>query len=282
MSGNRWPVTMVATSSICHGGETRGTLSLLRRELVIQPDGRPVHVPVISGNALRGRLRRIGEELMRDTLTYEGKLSAAAAHALRGGGVLTKASREPLSGSRLQHLRELVPQIAVFGAAGGGCIIDGALSVGKVIPHLAETAHLTGMPSAMSAFTGVQLETYTRVDDTTKHDFQVLPAAALDLDATGTPQRTPSRQMIFEIETLPAGTTFSSWVHLRRPTPLEHSFLVAILHTWAEHATIGGRSGIGHGNLSVTLPDELTPDDQWRDHLLAHAEEILTAIADLG
>jgi len=139
-----WTGTLTATSSIAHGGETRGTITLLRRELVSLPEGSLVHVPIVSGNTLRGRLRRVGEELLRDAVGYDGQLHPAAAHALRGGGSLAKTSHEPLSGNRLQRLRELVPQIGVFGGAGGGTIINGALDVGKVVPHLSETVHITG------------------------------------------------------------------------------------------------------------------------------------------
>jgi hypothetical protein len=79
-----WDGTLTAISSIAHGGETRGTITQLRRELIVQPDGQPVYVPVVSDNSLRGRLRRMGEELLRDALQYEGELSLSAAHALRG------------------------------------------------------------------------------------------------------------------------------------------------------------------------------------------------------
>ena len=159
-----WSLTMTATSSIAHNGVTKGTTTLLRRETIIQPDGRAVQVPVISGNSFRGRLRRIGEELLRDTLRYEGQLPLSVAHALRGGGSLAKTSGEPLSGQRLHDLRARIPHIGVFGCAAGGRIIDGCLQVGKVIPHLAETAHiLTPAPTtALSAFSTAQIETYMR------------------------------------------------------------------------------------------------------------------------
>ena len=102
---------------------------------------------MISGNTFRGRLRRVGEELLREALAYDGLLPAGVAHALRGGGALTKTGREPLSGARLARLRQLVPQLGVFGGAGGGSIIDGSLIVHKVIPHVRETAHITGVES---------------------------------------------------------------------------------------------------------------------------------------
>jgi len=124
---------MTAISSIAHTGESRATITLLRRELVVQPDGAVTDVPLVSGNSLRGRLRRIGEGLLRDALGYEGKLPLAAAHALRGGGALAKTAGEPLSGARLTALRELIPQIGVFGCAAGGRIILAALEPARIM-----------------------------------------------------------------------------------------------------------------------------------------------------
>ena len=144
-----WRGTVTAASSISHGGETRGTISLLRRELIAQPGGDPVHVPVISGNAARGVLRRLSEELMRDAVGYEHQLPLAAAHVLRGGGALVKTGAEPLCGRRLAELRALLPHLAVFGAATGGRIIDGCLQVGKVVPIVTETTHITGYPATL-------------------------------------------------------------------------------------------------------------------------------------
>lgn len=294
MRTTRWEGTLTAVSSIAHGGQTRGTITLLRRELVSTPNGDLVHVPVVSGNTLRGRLRRLGEELLRDAVGYEGLLHPAAAHALRGGGSLAKTGHEPLSGNRLQQLRELVPQIGVFGAAGGGTIINGALDVGKVVPHLSETSHITGATTARSAFTGTQLEAYTRQDDGDGHDFAgvITPAgedgAELIFDDAGRPEPVlrGGNQMLFHIETFPAGTVFSTWLRLRRPSPLEMAFFLEVLQTFRTDGRLGGRVGIGHGQVRAdltadsTAPEEDLPD--WRAVVDQHRAEILTALQGLA
>ena len=280
----RWSLHLTARSSIAHGGETRGTITLLRREAVMTVPGSLLQIPIISGNSLRGRLRRVGEELLRDELCYEGTLSSSAAHALRGGGALAKVSGEPLSGNRLQRVRTFVPLIGVFGAAAGGCIIDGALSVGKVVPHLQETAHITGVASSVSAFQAVQLESYTRLDDGDSHAFfDVLPAAALELGPDGTPgvrPETSSRQMIFQVETFPAGTEFSTWLQLRRPSDIEASFLADILGEYSRHATLGGRSAIGHGQVNITARTDSGHTDPllWRKWVRKHRSETIDAL----
>jgi CRISPR/Cas system CSM-associated protein Csm3 (group 7 of RAMP superfamily) len=284
-----WTGTLTATSSIAHGGETRGTITLLRRELVALPDGRLVHLPIISGNSLRGRLRRIGEELLRDVLCYEGQLSPAAAHALRGGGSLAKTAGEPLSGNRLQTLRNLVPQVGVFGAAGGGCIIDGALDVGKVVPHVTETNHITGSVSHRSAFEATQIESYTRQDDTDTHDFTtVIPTAALSFDESGLPELDAhggSQQMLYRIETFPAGTVFSTWLRLRRATDLEAAFFKDVMKAFTADGRLGGRVGIGHGQVRVNLKGTAASPPakvDWRTITLEHRAQILTALESLA
>lgn len=270
-----WAGTLTALSSISHSGESRGLSTMLRREQVFDPDsGNLVPVPIISGNSFRGILRRIGEDQLRDVLDYDGKLSAAAAHALRGGGTLAKVNGEPLSGSRLATLRRLVPQIGVFGAAGGGRIIEGCLQVGKVIPHLRETRHITGVNSSRSSFDAVQIETYTRVDDSLSHSFVAVGEA--------TSQDPASQQMLYRIETYPAGTTFSTWLSLTRPTDLELAYFADVLATFAESGALGGRKAIGLGRVrsNLTCNADL-PDIDWRSQIAASRDEALAALGDL-
>lgn len=309
-----WTGTLQATSSIAHDGERRGTVSLLRRERLVTPGGEFVHVPVISGNALRGTLRRTACDLFVEALALEGELSLPAAQLLRaGGGALHKSSKAPLTGSRLARLRHLVPPVAVFGGTAGSRTLSGALQVGKVIPHLAETTHLiTGPPapgadpSASSSstsststlpdvFTATQLETYTRAEDTEAvlsvtavpigADGSLEPRAVLDSStgSTGT-----SGAMLYRIETFPAGTRFDTWVQLLRADPIASDFVHDVLQTFTAGGRLGGRRGIGHGRftadwtITTSPPSETGADGtDWREQLLGHREEILELLAAL-
>jgi len=288
-----WELALTATSSISHSGITRGTTTLFRRETVIQPDGRAVEVPILSGNSFRGRLRRIGEELLRDTLHYEGQLTLATAHALRGGGSLAKTSGEPLSGRRLHELRALIPHVGVFGCAAGGRIIDGCLQVGKVVPHLQETAHILTAPrSGLTSFSTAQIETYMRHDDIDTHAFTDVTTHRVDVDTTGHPHLeqlpadTDSQLMQFHVETLPAGTELSSWLRLERATDLEVAFFTDVLAAFTTAGRLGGRAAIGHGHVRTTATctqltgTPPTPTD-WRAHLTNHHVDALTALATL-
>ena len=279
MKGITWRGTATAMSSIMHGGERRGTMTLLRREQIVLPDGRRATIPLLSGNTFRGRLRRIGEDLTRETLSYDGQISLSAAHALRGGGSLAKTGREPLSGSRLQALRNLVPQISVFGAAVGGTIIGGCIDVGKLIPHIVETNHITGANSIVTAFDATQLEAYTRQDDSVLADFSSLIPADTD---TASPASSYG-PMLFQVETFPAGTVFSTWLRLRWPTPLEVSFFLDVLSEFSAEGRIGGRVGIGHGEIRLALAASTQPrsDVDWKAFMSEQRQDVLTALESL-
>lgn len=265
-----WSGRLTARSSVHHGGQTRGTITLLRWEKLVGPDGALVEVPVVSGNSLRGRLRRIGEELLREALGYEGQITLPAAHALRGGGSLAKTSNEPLSGARLQQVRTLLPQVAVFGAAAAGVIIDGILDVGKVWPHVTETNHITGAAAATSAFDLLQVEEYARQDGAT-----TTAMAELVDDATAA----GSTQMQFTLQTFPAGTTFSTWMRLRRPLPLEAAFFADVLAAYARDGHLGGRTAIGLGQVSTDLHcDHPPPALDWRKILADRRDDALDAL----
>lgn len=293
----RWAGTLTAVSSISHGGQTFGTMTMLRREQVIQPNGQPELVPVISGNAFRGRLRRIGEELVRDALEYAGEISLAAFHALRSGGALAKVGSEPLSGQRLADLRRLVPQVGVFGCAGGGRIIDGCLKVGKVVPIVQETLHLVPPDlqppegTAVAASKVTQMEAAVRLDDAEQHGIPdvaggLAPTDRPGLSAGGSSGQGTTLLMKYHNQTFTAGTRFATWLQLDRATPVEVSFFSEILQRFAVDGSLGGRAATGHGqvvaDLTRTVVAGLDEQDDWRAHVRRNRADALLALKDLS
>lgn len=279
----RWDAHITALSSIAHGGDQLGTITLLRREKVLLADGQIELVPIISGNTVRGVLRRIGDDLLRSELRTDGQLSLAAAHALRGGGALAKTGGPALAGPRLAQLRALIPQIGIFGCAAGGTVVDGCLQVGKAVPLVRELAEQ--VPAGMrqhcrhSHFDVVQVETFARQDDHDRHGF----AAHLDPSGGGeSGGGDGGRQMQFGVESLAAGTQLWSWMQLSWATPLEVSFLSEVLSVFAASGRIGGRVGAGHGQISVQLGRRLLAGQdqpaQWRAHLAEHHDQAMEAL----
>lgn len=273
-----WAVEITAISSIVHAGTTRGTDTLLRRKHITNGDS-TVLIPIISGNALRGRLRRVAEELFRDTLDLEGHIPLPAAYALRNGGSLYKSGREPITGRRRAEIRELLPIVGVFGCAAGSTIFDSVLEVGKVIPHAAETRHLTGRDHPTSVFDLVQLEAYSHADDLDSHTSPT-PSAAEHAGGLG-------NQMRYAIETFPAGTQVSAYVRLTRATDHQIAFFTDVLDAYAQFAQIGGRRAIGHGRCHLDTSDELVagtfdPDHDWRTLARSRRDAVIQALGELA
>jgi len=298
----RWDVTMTAQSSIAHGGESRGIITLLRREKILLPDGRITHIPIISGNSWRGKLRRIGEDLLRDALRYDGQISLPAAHALRGGGALAKTTGPSLSGERLRTLRRLNPHVAVFGCAAGGRIIDGCLQVGKIVPHYAETAHLLPQaapgPNTLPHFDLTQIETFARQDDADTRGFPDT-ARAVPVDDEGFPEQTEldaleltstaetptTHLMQYRCETFPAGTRFSSWLSLTAASPHELQYFADVLDAWRAQPLLGGRLRTGHGLVLADLEPVILRGQaevaDWRAFLAEHHDAAMQALSYL-
>lgn len=266
-----WSGTATALSSISHGSETRGLITMLRREHIIGRDGNVTAVPLISGNSFRGRLRREAEQLLAEVLQYRGKLTLAAAAALRSGGSLVKTSAAPISGARLAQLRALVPLIGIFGTAGAGRIIDGCLQVGKLMPVATETAHLLDRPASLSIHDLVQIETYSRVDDSYRHD----ASASADIPEEAS-------QLQYRLETFRAGTTFDVWLHLTSPTDIEAAFFAEVLERYSHHAIVAGRGAIGHGKLRLDVTTSTAPPTiDWRSTIAANATAAIDALNQL-
>lgn len=280
MKAYRWEGAATAVSSISHGGETLGTVNYLRREAFLTPEGRR-DIPVISGNAVRGVLRDTGARLLWEALDRP-TLSVPVMHALWAGGSLVKAKSSPLSGQRLADLRAMVAHVGVFGAAGGGRIIDGTLTVGKMVPACIQTAHLlpamlrerdggAGLPDVHDL---LQIEWYSRVPDT------VRAAEALGEGAAGADP--DAGLMRYGAETFVAGTQFHTLFALTNVTDTEYGFFCDILDDWIPHATVGGKTGRGHGRIALSLhhtaPAQDTTSRTWRDFGGRDRDEVLTAL----
>ncbi|WP_349307623.1 hypothetical protein [Rhodococcus sp. IEGM 1351] len=58
--------------------------------------------------------------------------------------------------------------------------------------------------------------------------------------------------MRYDIETLAPGTRFESWVQLVRGSDLDHAFAADVLAEFSRTGWLGGRTGIGHGQIATT------------------------------
>ena len=275
-------VDITATTSIVHRDDTRNSSSiqsLFRREKVLTPTGEVAMVPIISGNAWRGILRRTGETLLAEVLDYAGQLTPAAAHLLRNGGFLRKSTRE-MTPEQERELKNLVPLIGLFGGAANARVMSGKLVVSKVVPVTADTLHLlpTAPPDAPipgSVHTILGQESTSHSND--------LPDTGATVDGETGEGFSPIR---LDTETLIAGTRLSGQIRLTHATPVEYALLADILEHFAAHGHLGGRTAAGHGRIHATLTPTITagtaPNDvEWRAIVAAGRDASIAALNTL-
>lgn len=279
----QWDIDILARSSIIHRDDYTATgsdnFTLFRREKIITPTGDIVRVPIVSGGSFRGQLRRIGEDLTASVLNYETRLPVPAAHLLTNGGRLAKAA-QPLTDEQERQLKDLLPQVAVFGGAASGRILSGLAAVGKVLPEFSELAHLLPRPptSPVIAGLGTAEESFTHLNDQrpTVND----PPHSDSGDDTSPLGR-------FGVETLPAGTRMQTWVRIDHATPTQVAFLRDVLTVFAERGHLGGRIAAGHGRITATMHTNVfrgqLPDDRtdWKTELADHRDEAIAALSQL-
>ena len=168
---------IIAKSPLHHGGDEKtGAETLLRRnKFVVNND--VIEVPYISGNAVRGVLRRM---VMADFLELAGYqiTNLRLYHALFTGGILESVD-EKNSGiidmGLKQKIIRLLPPIALFGTSLGNQIIEGKLHVGLLLPVCNElNAYLpSSLQGNRSVFDFLDFTHQTRKDDRKEGSFLV-------------------------------------------------------------------------------------------------------------
>lgn len=313
---------VTALTSISHidpeerGGQ--GIKTYFRREKFIQPDGRVEHVPVISGNEMRGMLRDRGMWQMCRSLGYgvgpDGEitgLSLPAFYFLFSGGSLTSTASRALDIAEARRVRDLIPLVGVFGGAMGNQIMEGKLKCGKLIPICQETAHLLPdwcLPDKpISFYDYVQEETFTRKDDEKNERLRQLIAPDVRglledkrVAAKSKDKNEPDgdvgthQQMRYTMETLAAGTTFYWELALEDVTDVEYDAFWSTMAAFGQMPFIGGKSGTGHGKVAIDFRDwvcinpnlahtEKLPGlpigEAYAQHLKTHGDEIREMLA---
>lgn len=232
-------------------------MQFIRRASLLSKDGTSVEVPAISGNSLRGQLRRIAARQMLDRLKLE-RVPTKVYHLLFSGGAISKG--ETSSSHRvadIRALRELVPMIGLFGGAWHAEIMPGCLSVDWIWPVCEATIQITGIESPVSVRELVDDLFYTRCDDSPIPDDEV------------------SSQMIYECEAIVPGVVLCGALSLTRATEVESGCLAIAFAEWLAYPRLGGQSSRGHGRLEVLRwPELIGFKEEYVAHLDKHRDTL--------
>ncbi|MFA5635132.1 MAG: hypothetical protein WC977_04420 [Anaerovoracaceae bacterium] len=230
-----------ALSPIVHHGDEKTGSTPILRSLTHWDAGRNEHVrlPFISGNAIRGILRR---KLMRDMLDRAGyeNQSTKIHHALFTGGLLeqTKETSTKLDMDLRATLRDNLPPVALLGTAVGNQIVSGCLRVGHAMPICSEYAAC--IPDIDDPRKQHDVRTFTDVSFATRRD---------DLRADREEDE-QAHQMKIEFEAFIAGTGFSHQFVLSYANAVESACLGHAMDLLAEEPYIGGKSSSGYGHIA--------------------------------
>ena len=244
---------LTALSPIFHGGnEKTGSVVLLNR-LKFIVNGKPIDVPIVSGNQVRGRLRRLLSrdflELAEYQLDLSQKKHQKLYHTLFAGGVLTAVEEEESGVVDLNLKSRIVKYILpirLLGASYANQMVEGRVLIGHMLPICKELKEFTGIDSDASFY-----QLITRMFQTRRDELRV---SAKSKEGEEEEEEEEKVQMIVEYECFAPGTKFYHEIVLETTSEgeeLDLSTLYRAIELWRQKPFIGGKSSIGFGKLRI-------------------------------
>lgn len=193
-------------------------------------------IPYISGNSIRGILRRL---IMRDFCQRVGikKLEKNIYHQLFTGGNITDSTMYEDIKQREKYIK-MCPPIGLFGSAIGNMTIEGEMRVGAMRQVCLE--HGNGK-SSFWEFLGTEFG--VRRDDSKLERY-------IDLEKIDAKKDKP-QQMKYGYETFIKGTQFEHQFICSTYDPLIESAFYHVLGVFQKNSFVGGMSAIGNGELDI-------------------------------
>ncbi len=191
-------------------------------------------IPCISGNSIRGKLRRL---LMHDFCRKTGleKLNKRVYHTLFTGGFLDQSTKNE-DIDKMESFISMCPGLGLIGAAIGNMTIEGEMKVGWAYPLCAERG--TGEKSYWQFLDTVF---QTRLDSSkTEKEIEMLKEP-----------EAPTQQMKYEYEVFADGTEFEHrFACTSRDSLLVSAFWYA-LSLFEKAPYLGGMGSVGNGEIRV-------------------------------
>lgn len=258
-------------SPLAHGsfGQSAGNATLIRRAPLVGLPGMP-SIPVVSGNALRGVMRRL---VMRELMAKAGMSRANVAPgawdrlyaAIVNGGHLD-GSETSVNPSDIRSIREALPPLSVFGAALYTWMLPGHMSVGWLWPRCAETVAARVVQPGLETVAAEDLVHEVSLCRHVEKEHQ-------DPEVSGV------TAMPTTIETLATGSVLECSVQFAaHATPIERA---CIAHALRSVTVLGGKSGGGMGAVEMDAgPSEqdAAPYTAW----LSETADLATRLARLA
>jgi len=256
--------TIIALSPIFHGGDEKTGSTPTLRTIFIQTDDGAIPIPYISGNTIRGRLRRLLLHDLLELVEYE-ITNIRLYHSVFSGGVLesTEETYGYLDLALRKRIQSLLPPLSLFGCAIGNQLIQGKLIVEHMFPICSE--YRPYLPPKFQDDPQAQVPVRELTDQSfiTRRD-ELRVERKEDEQAV---------QMKVDYECFTPGTKFFHRFILQMPTEIEISCLGRMLELWEMLPYIGGRSSSGDGK--ILLQYENRPDSSLYLRFVSEAKEAI-------
>ena len=241
-----------ALTPIFHGGDEKtGSTPVLRTIMMYVEEFGEVAIPYYSGNAFRGKGRRLLIKDFLDLLEYEIKDSKLY-HVLYSGGLLETSDKNTgvINLDLRKKIRKYLPPIALLGSSIGNQIIPGVLIVEHMFPICMEYKEYLPEKYRNLKQTQVSVRSFTDQSFFTRRD---------DLRAERKNDE-QAIQMKVDYECFIPGTTFYHRLVLQVPTELQVSTLGRFIKLMQELPYLGGKSASGDGKVQFNY--ENVPSDK--------------------
>ncbi len=264
---------ITAISPLTQTGDQKTGASQMLPTKDVWHQGDSVQVPFVSGNSVRGRLRRMIMEDLCEQLHYEFT-NEHVWHAFFGGGQLQAIGPAGVIdlGFR-KRITSLIPPVALWGFSLGNQVLESKMIVQDMDVLCEEMAdYVPEKYKSLCTSSFYQFVSHTMF--TRKDDRQTGGVKSDD---------NPSIQMKIDVEVLIPGTRFYHGFVLRRnPSPVEIACLHRVLKLWGECPTIGGKASGGYGRLKLGYEDGTFDDAPYLAFLHEHTSEIIALLDNLS
>lgn len=240
--------TITALTPIHSGGDEKTGSTPVLRTIMVYVDGiGEVPIPYLSGNGIRGKLRRLSMKDFLDMLEYE-ITNTKLHHALFSGGVLESTSDTTgvIDLAFRKKVRELMPPVAIFGCALGNQMIQGNLIVEHMWPICEEYKPYLPEEYQKDPRANQPIRTFTDQSFITRRD-DLREERAEDEQAV---------QMKVDYECFVPGTKFYHRFVLQLPDQLQLSCFGRVLDLFEAMPYVGGRSSSGDGKVMLNYKNK--------------------------
>lgn len=260
---NDFPSVMTIVSPLAHTERSVGIDAKFRR-IGYEIDGEVRRVPVVSGNAIRGLLRRAASQDLLERVGVErGSLSPAWVYLLMSGGTLSAGeTRKVFDPAYVRDVKRLIPPFGLFGGSMLGAILPGSVDVDMAVPITVETAAFVGANGDATMRLGELLEEipYSRRDDLDEREEK-------------------GAQMRYSVECLRPGVRLAHGLRLRTTDPILRGCLWRAVERVAEQR-MGGLGAKGHGRFTWTWQPDRAAIAAYADHIETCREGIRAILAE--